>query len=264
MELDELRQRLLLRSKSAEIPPVANPVQPGGAGYSASVEAKPPTAVSANPATNGHKQEAPGGNGNGNGNRAEVSPAPIKIVEKETQSERPMNNVPVKGKSPALSVASAQAEPIAILASTVDQLFEPTEAFRQHFAQLSRLLAPIDSATHSSEEALKRITGLHAHLSSLADTFQSVKAFADQVRTMSATFEPMKALNDQLSQLIEAFYLNVKELATALEPVTSLQSKLRQLAATLDPINQLETQILELAEAFSPTPDAPAQRTGTR
>ena len=34
MELEELRQRLLLRSKSADIPPIAHPVQIGEAALS--------------------------------------------------------------------------------------------------------------------------------------------------------------------------------------------------------------------------------------
>jgi prefoldin subunit 5 len=139
-----------------------------------------------------------------------------------------------------------------MLASTVDQLSAPTEAFREHFAKLSRMLEPIEIATQSTEEALKRIAGLHEHLAGLAKNFQSVKAFAEQVKMLSASFEPMKGLNTQLELVVQALYSNVKEVGAALAPVKSFQGKVRQLASTLDSIDKLEGQISGLAETFRP------------
>ena len=55
-----------------------------------------------------------------------------------------------------------------------------------------------------------------------------------------------------MTQLIETFYLNVKELGTALEPVKAFQVKVRQLAISLDSINDLEGRLAQLAEAFRP------------
>ena len=154
------------------------------------------------------------------------------------------------------------AEPISMLASSVQHLSEPTEAFREHFAHLSRLLEPIETATQSTEQALKRIAGLHEHLSSLAGNFQSVKAFAEQVKTLSATFEPMKGLNAQLDMVTHALYASVKEVDAALAPVKTFQGKVRQLAAALDSMDKLENQISMLAETFRPTLEKPAAPQG--
>jgi hypothetical protein len=247
MELEELRQRLLLRSKSSDIPPIAHPVQIpdialSKAGASKvkweSTLAPEVTARIGNPA----RAETPE---NANPNHA-------KAPTSEAQANSASN------ESKPVAAAPAQAEPISILANTVDQLSAPTEAFREHFAQLGMLLQPIDAATASTEQALKRIAGLHEHLSGLANTFQSVKAFAEQVKTLSVSFEPMKALNAQLELVMAALYSNVKELGSALGPVKSFQSKVRQLATTLDSIENMEGQIGELAEMFRPEKPATA------
>ena len=213
MELEELRQRLLLRSKSADIPPIAHPVQIPDLALSKAGASKVKwentlapevTARIGNNAaraeTHDHRSE------NGNVNRDKVH-----------TNEAAVNSASSENKPTA--AAPTQAEPISILANTVDQLSAPTEAFREHFAQLGTLLQPIDAATESTEQALKRIAGLHEHLSGLANTFQSVKAFAEQVKTLSASFEPMKGLNAQLEQVMAALYSNVKELGSALGPV---------------------------------------------
>jgi hypothetical protein len=262
MELEELRQRLLLRSKSTEIPPIAHPVQIADLALSTAAGKQikwettfPPDLANRAPAV--RRPETNSGSADqGNAGRADESPAPAKSME--TESERPMNIAPATGKGTAIPAAPG-VEPMSFIASEANQLSEPTEAFREHFAQLAKLLQPIDTATQSTEQALGRIAGLHAHLSGLANTFQSVKAFAEQVKSLSATFEPMQGLNQQLEKVIGGFYFNVKELGTALEPVKAFQLKVRQLATTLDSIKQLEGQILELAEAFRPGSEKPAQ-----
>ena len=236
MELEELRQRLLLRSKSSDIPPIAHPVQVpelplSQAASKVKWETSLAPEVTARIGTNGAKTDGPG----------------VKS-DKELASARPMV---AAAESKEVPVA-APAEPISMLASTVDQLSEPTEAFREHFAKLSRMLEPIEIATQSTEEALKRIAGLHEHLAGLAKNFQSVKAFAEQVKMLSASFEPMKGLNTQLELVVQALYSNVKEVGAALAPVKSFQGKVRQLASTLDSIDKLEGQISGLAETFRP------------
>jgi hypothetical protein len=256
MELEELRQRLLLRSKSAEIPPIAHPVQIAdlALGSAAGKQIKWETTFPPDLANRAPAVRRPENNSAPADPAAESPPNSI-----ETESERPANIAAVNGKSPAMAAAPSSVEPMSIIANEANQLSEPTEAFREHFAQLAKLLQPIDIATQSTEQALGRIAGLHAHLSGLANTFQSVKAFAEQVKSLSASFEPMQGLNRQLDQVIGGFYLNVKELGTALEPVKTFQLKVRQLATTLDSIEQLEGQILELAEAFRPGSEKPAQ-----
>jgi len=234
MELDELRKRLLLRSRSAEILPLAHPV--GIPESALSAEARPSQVHLVEPA---------------------VTPqSPPETIAEKSDSENPVAEAP--GARTMKASANAE-EPISILANTVDHLFEPTEAFRAQFIELSKLLQPIDTATQSTEDARQRIADLYEHLSGLASAFQSVKVFAEQVRVMSATFEPMKGLHDQLSKLIDAFYTNVKELGVALEPVRSFQAKVRQLGSTLDSINHLEDQLLQLAEAFRPGTEKPAR-----
>ena len=258
MELEELRQRLLLRSKSAEIPPIAHPVQIAdlALGSAAGKQIKWETTFPPDLANRAPAVRRPENNSAAADQTAE-STASAKSME--TDGERPTNIAALNGKSPAMAAAPNSVEPMSIIANEANQLSEPTEAFREHFAQLAKLLQPIDIATQSTEQALGRIAGLHAHLSGLANTFQSVKAFAEQVKSLSASFEPMQGLNRQLDQVIGGFYLNVKELGTALEPVKTFQLKVRQLATTLDSIKQLEGQILELAEAFRPGSEKPAQ-----
>jgi hypothetical protein len=238
MELEELRQRLLLRSKSSDIPPIAHPVQVPEIQLSQAAgkvkwETSLAPEVTARIGTNGAKSEGPG-----------LKP------DKELASARPM--AAAESKETPVAAPAAPAEPISMLASTVDQLSAPTEAFREHFAKLSRMLEPIEIATQSTEEALKRIAGLHEHLAGLAKNFQSVKAFAEQVKMLSASFEPMKGLNTQLELVVQALYSNVKEVGAALAPVKSFQGKVRQLASTLDSIDKLEGQISGLAETFRP------------
>jgi hypothetical protein len=262
MELEELRQRLLLRSKSTDIPPIAHPVQiPEIALSQAASKVKWETALSpevtARMGNNGAKENSGAKPENGNASRGQDAPAAVRSADKEPTSQRPMNIAASENKSPA--APGAQAEPISILASTVNQLSEPTEAFREHFANLGKLLEPIDTATQSTEQALTRIAGIHEHLSSLANNFQSVKAFAEQVKTLSASFEPMKGLNAQLEQVMQALYANVKEVGAALGPVKTFQGKVRQLATALDSIEKLEGQISGLAEAFRPASEKPAQ-----
>lgn len=252
MELEELRQRLLLRSKSADIPPIAHPVQIPEIALSQAAskvkwESTLSPEVTARMSHNGAKADHSGVKPeNGSGGRVDNAPAAGQTPDKEPT------------KSPVAAPDAAQAAPISILANTVDQLSEPTEAFREHFANLSKLLEPIDTATQSTEQALKRIAGLHDHLSSLADNFQSVKAFAEQVKTLSASFEPMKGLNAQLESVMQALYTNVKEVGAALGPVKTFQGKVRQLATALDSIEKLEGQISGLAETFRPASEKPA------
>lgn len=264
MELDELRQRLLLRSKAGEMATgmssmtSAAPIPEISLGNSTNkavkwepIPAEKPVPAAASKTVASEKPKAAG------------EPTKLELVasaidtngavvgepKKNPEPERPMNVVSINGKNGA---AGHGAEPNSIAAEAVREM-EPAESFREHFAQLSSLLQSIDTATESTEQALKRIARLFDHLSGLAATFQSVKAFAEQVKTLSSTFQPMKPLNDQMTQLIETFYLNVKELGTALEPVKTFQVKVRQLATSLDSINDLEERLGHLAEAFRPT-----------
>ncbi len=216
MELEELRNRLLLRSKSAEKSPEIQPmpepisipevpvIQPPD--NSAGAEAKPSIAAVAAPAT----------------------------------------KLSLNGNS----------ESIPLLAKAVDQLFEPTQAFRAHFSLLAKVLQPMESASQSTLDAFERISGLYDHLASLSKTFQSVRQFAEQVGELANSFEPMKALHAQLSELIHAFHDNLHELAIALEPVKELQAKVRHLGSALESIGRLEGQLLLLADAFKPAPAA--------
>ena len=246
MELEELRQRLLLRSKSSDIPPIAHPVQVP--------EVQLSQAASKVKWENGLAPEVAARIG-ANGPKAEI---PTAKSDKEPAAAHPTNIVSADSKDAATAPVTTQAEPISILTSTVDQLSEPTEAFREHFAKLSKLVEPIETATQSTEQALKRISGLHDHLASLAKNFQSVRAFAEQVKKLSASFEPMKGLDAQLDLVVQALYSNVKEVGAALAPVKSVQSKVRQLASALDSIDKLEGQISALAESFHPTSEKPA------
>jgi hypothetical protein len=245
VELEELRQRLLLRSKS-DIPPVAHPVQISEVALSEAASklkwetGLSPADLAARMANHGARNES----SSAAVESRDADKEPVKIVEKP------------ESKSPA---AQPQAESISMLATTVDQLSEPTEVFREHFAQLDQLLEPIDIAIESTAQALKRTAGLYEHLASLAGNFQSVKAFAEQVKTLSASFEPMKGLNAQIDQVVQALYLNVKEVGAALAPVKIFRGKVGQLADALDSINRLEGQISELAEVFRPASEKPAQ-----
>lgn len=251
MELEELRQRLLLRSKSTDIPPIAHPVQvPEIALSQAASKVKWETTLS--PEVTARV---------GNSPKAENSKAEAAAgqnLERETSSQKATGSASSENQEKATASIATTAEPISMLASSVQHLSEPTEAFREHFAHLSRLLEPIETATESTEQALKRIAGLHEHLSSLAGNFQSVKAFAEQVKTLSATFEPMKGLNTQLDMVTQALYASVKEVDAALAPVKTFQGKVRQLAAALDSMDKLEGQISALAETFRPAPEKPS------
>jgi hypothetical protein len=249
VELEELRQRLLLRSKTTAIPPVSNPVQISETALSQAASklkwdaGVSPVDLAARMANNGGKPETSGAaveNGS---------------TGKEPARETAVNIAP--SKSPVTEPA-AQAEPISMLANTVDQLSEPTEVFREHFAQLNKLLEPIDTAIESTVQALDRTAGLYERLSGLANNFQSVRAFAEQVKTLSASFEPMKGLDTQLDQVMQALYANVKEVSAALSPVKTFQGKVRQLTDALDSIDKLGGQISELAELFRPTAEKPA------
>jgi len=235
VELEELRQRLLLRSKSSDIPPVAHPVQvPEVALSQAASKVKWETSLSPEVAA-----------------RVGVKPetvAPELAQDIESPVENPRSVMPKVGS----------VEPISMLASTVENLSQPTEAFREHFANLGKLMEPIDRATESTEQALRRIAGLHEHLSSLASNFQSVKAFAEQVKALSASFEPMKGLNSQLDMVTQALYASVKEVDAAFGPVKGFQGKVRQLAAALDAMDKLQGQISALAETFRPVAEKPA------
>jgi hypothetical protein len=256
VELEELRQRLLLRSKSSDIPPVAHPVQISEVALSqAASKLKWESGVSPSDLAARMANKNP---------KSETSSARVDNVSanKEPAPERIANAATPEAKSPAAEPAAPQTESISMLASTVEQLSAPTEVFREHFAQLGALLAPIDTAIESTEQVLKRTAGLYERLASLAGNFQSVKAFAEQVRTLSASFEPMKALNGQLDLVMEALYANVKEVSAALAPVKTFQGKVRQLTNALDSIEQLEGQISELAELFRPTSEKPAQPEG--
>lgn len=216
MELEELRNRLLLRSKSAEksveMPSVPEPI---------SIPEVPVT-----------------------------QPA-----EKPGVAEPSLSAAPVTAPATNLSL-NGNSESISLLAKAVDQLFEPSQAFRAHFSLLAKVLQPMESASQSTLEAFNRISGLYDHLASLSKTFQSVKQFTEQVGELASSFEPMRALHDQLVELIHAFHVNLRELALALEPVKELQTRVRQLGSALESIGRLEGQLLLLADAFRPMPGA--------
>ncbi len=259
MELEELRQRLLLRSRSSDIPPIAHPVQIPEVAFSQAASklkwetALTPAEIAARLRINGAKAETSSANpANGNASRAENAPAAASTSGNEATTQ-PSTDIASSGST------SPVTEPIALLADTVDLLCEPTAALREHFAQLDKLLEPIDTATQSTEEALKRIAGLFEHLSRIANNVQSVKAFAEQVKTLSASFEPMRGMNAQLDLVMQALYANVKAVAAALAPVKTFQGKVRRLLTALDSIDKLEGQISGLADAFRPASEKPAQ-----
>jgi hypothetical protein len=248
MELEELRQRLLLRSKSTDIPPIAHPVHVPDLPLSQAAskvkwETSLPPEVTARVGNNSARPEA-----------QSAKPAPA--------AERQVNAPSADSNRAEAGPAPATAEPISILATTVGQLSEPTEAFREHFEKLGSLLEPIDIAIQSAEQALARVAGLHEHLGGLAKNFQSVKAFAEQVKMLSASFEPMKGLDTQLSLVVQALYSNVKEVGAALAPIKNFQGKVRQLASVLDSIDKLEGQIAGLAETFRPATEQPLSAPG--
>jgi hypothetical protein len=251
MELEELRQRLLLRSKSSDIPPIAHPVQVPDLPLSQAAskvkwETSLPPEVTARVGNGGAKPETQGAK-----------------TGKEPAAARSENTASVGTRPPEAASVASTPEPISMLATTVGQLGAPTEAFREHFDKLGELLEPIAIATQSAEQALARITGLHDHLAGLAKNFQSVQAFAEQVKMLSASFEPMKGLDTQLSLVVQALYSNVKEAGAALAPVTGFQSKVRQLASVLDSIDELKGQISSLAEAFRPAAEDPRSAGGS-
>ena len=244
MELEELRQRLLLRSKPADIAALAHPAADLRGSRSARRPASSngklslsPIEIAARLGISAAKAEsATGKTSIGNGVR----------VENAAVSDPPAPVAPT-------------AEPMAMLADSVEQISEPAKAFRDHFEHLNQLTGPIDAATQSTEEALKRMTALMEHMSSLATNFQSVKAFAEQVRTLSESFEPMKGLDAQLEQVMGALYGNVKEVGTAIAPVKDFQSKIRRLMGALDSIVKLEEKVSSLEEAFRPASATAAQ-----
>ncbi len=266
MELEELRQRLLLRSRSSDIPPIAHPVQIPEVAFSQAASklkwetALTPAEIAARLRINGARAETSSANpANGNTARAENAPAAAPTSGNEATTQPSTDIASSENTSPVTEPIAAPAEPIALLADTVDLLCEPTAALREHFAQLDKLLEPIDTATQSTEQALKRIAGLFEHLSRIANNVQSVKAFAEQVKTLSASFEPMKGMNAQLDLVMQALYANVKAVAAALAPVKTFQGKVRRLLTALDSIDKLEGQISGLAEAFRPASEKPAQ-----
>ncbi len=231
MELAELRQRLLLRSKSADIPPIANPVQISDVALSqAASKLKWEPALSV-----------------------------VEIAAKLGISAAKVEATAVKAESaPAASASSEKVDPVSTppapisMLNNVDQLSEQTAAFREHFDSLGRQLEPIDAAALSAQQASQRIAGVYEHLSALATNFQSVKVFAEQVKTLLPSLEPTNGLNTQLEQVTQALHANVKEIGVALAPIKNFQSKVRQLMSALDSIEKLEGQIAGLAEAFQP------------
>ncbi len=257
MELEELRQRLLLRSKSTDIPPIAHPVQISEVALSAAASklkwetSLSPVEIAARLGINGAKTDPPRAKAE---NATEDTIVAAPGVEQEPIVQKPEAAVAACEDAPhGAEPVTTPAEPISILADTVQQLSAPTEAFREAFEHLNVLRDPIDSATVSTEQAVKRITVLFDHLSSLANNFQSMRAFAEQVRMLSASFEPMKGLDAQLEVVMLALYTNVKEVGAALAPVKVFQAKLYQLMEALDSIERLEGKISGLAETFRPT-----------
>jgi hypothetical protein len=231
VELAELRQRLLLRSKSADIPPIANPVQISDVALiqaASKLKWEPALSVVEIAAKLGISA-------------TNVEPAAVKVES-----------------APAASASSAKVEPVSIppapiaMLNNVDQLSEQTTAFRELFDSLGRQMEQIEGTALSADQAYQRIAGVFEHLSALATNFQSVKVFAEQVKTLLPSLEPTNALNTQLEQVTEALRANVKEIGVALAPVKNFQSKVRQLMSALDSIEKLEGQIAGLAEAFQP------------
>jgi hypothetical protein len=218
VELEELRQRLLLRSKPADIAALGNPAQISQVALSQAADKL----------------------------KWEISLSPIEIAARlglsaakaESANGKSSNGNGVPVENAAVNDPPAPVAP--------EQISQPTKAFRDNFEHLNQLTAPIDAAAQSSEEALRRVTGLVEHLSSLATNFQSVKAFAEQVRTLSASFEPMKGLDAQLDQVMRALYGNVKEVGAAIAPVKEFQNKLRRLMGALDSIVKLEEKVSSL------------------
>ena len=256
MELEELRQRLLLRSKSADIPPIAHPVQVSDVALSAAASklkwetTVSPAEIAARLRNNVPRPEASEAKlANGNAALADAPGAPRRAADEELALEAAPAGAP---SASAVTTPVAAAQPISLLADSVNLLAEPTAALREHFAQLNQLQEPIDTATQSTDQALKRIAGLFENLASLANNLQSVKAFAEQVKTLSASFEPMKGLNAQLEQVMAALCAQVKEVGAALAPVKTFNGKVRQLSSALDSIELLEGQISALAEVFRP------------
>ncbi len=250
MELEELRQRLLLRSKPADISALADPAQISEVALSQAASklkwetSLSPVEIAARLGITAAKAESANGkSSNGNGVR----------VENAAVSNPP---------APMAAPVAPPAEPMAMLSNSVERISGPAKAFRDHFEHLNQLTGPIGAATQSTEEALKRMTALMEHLSSLATNFQSVKAFAEQVRTLSASFEPMKGLDAQLDQVMRALYGNVKEAGAAIAPVKDfqkdLQNKVHRLMGALDSIVQLEEKVSSLEEAFRPASETPA------
>lgn len=246
MELEELRQRLLLRSKPADIS-LGHPVQISDVALSQAAgklkwePSLSPVEIAARLGISAAKAETANGKSSGNGNGVRVENAAV-------------SNPPI----PVAAPIAASVEPVAMLSNSVERISEPAKAFRDHFEHLNHLAGPIDAATQSTEEALKRMTALMEHLSSLATNFQSVKAFAEQVRTLSASFEPMKGLDAQLDQVMRALYGNVKEVGTAIAPIKDFQNQLRRLMGALDSIVKLEEKVSALEEAFRPASETPA------
>ena len=256
MELEELRQRLLLRSKSAVLPTLTNPVQISDVALSQAASklkwetTLSPVEIADRLGISGAKTEAHNDK-SARASRVEKAPAEASGADREPAREASADLASSKS-SGAVTEPLAQAEPISILTGTVDQLSEPAEAFREHFERLGKLMEPIDTATEITRQAQIRVAGLFEHLSSLAGNLQSVKAFAEQVKTLSASFEPMKGLKAQIDEVMQALYANVKEASATLDPIKTFQGKVRKLMDALDSIEKLEGQLSDLAEAFRP------------
>jgi hypothetical protein len=169
-----------------------------------------------------------------------------------TSGDEPNGTRPMQTVREALSISEPlQAKPR--LVEAVDRVFRPVEKFRDHFTRLARLFEPIEEASRGTLDAFTKLGDLQAHLAELSNTFQLVKAFTDEMGKVAETFDPMRPLHEQLSQLDDAFYGNLADLAAALEPVDALKVRTAHLFQALDSIGQLEGKLKEVAMAFRPS-----------
>ena len=100
-------------------------------------------------------------------------------------------------------------------------------------------------------DVFEPIRTFQEELADVAAAFEPIKGFHSHLENLANRFEPMRAFQSQLVRVAEAFHEQLVQLASAMEPATAFQDQLQHLIKAFEPAKALQRRFVELSRAFN-------------
>lgn len=138
------------------------------------------------------------------------------------------------------------------LADAVGKMFEPATLCQERWTELAKSIESLGDMTQWATKALEPMKVLYEQMQKLSDTFESMRAFEQQLATLATSFAPVKHLHGEVAQIIQSFHEQCAQLVKSFEPAKACKRRMTELTSAFDAANELQARFFDLSQRFRP------------